>query len=242
MRAPAIETAAEVRSRVQSIAAGVRLTLFAAAVGLIYAFTTWDGTHRGRVVALFGVMAALGSLMWLLPSERIVRSPHRETFFLLWSIAHIALIGALAASDGGTKSPLALLFFLPVAFAALSYPLPSVVVIGAIDVLTCVGVGVGQAKASPDPVHLGFFATCLAMMAVLCAGEAHDHDRQREDLARVSRADPLTGCLNGRGFEERLEAEVDAGMRTGRRPALVVLDLDHFQDVNDTRGHQAGDR
>src|SRR5437763_1175117 len=107
--------------------------------------------------------------------------------------------------------------------------------------LTLFAAGVGQAKASRDPVHLAFFATCLGMTAVLCAWEAHDHDRQREDLARVSRADPLTGCLNRRGFEERLDAEVDNGMRTGRRTALVVLDLDHFKDVNDTRGHEAGD-
>ena len=241
MRAHAIDDAAEVRSRVQSIAAGVRLTVFSGAVGLIYSFTTWGGHNRGQVVALFAGMAALGVLTWLLPSEGIVRSRHRETFFLLWSVAQIGLIGGLAAYDG-PKSPFALLFFLPVAYAALSYPLPSVVVIGAIDVLTCVGVGVLSAKDAPDPVHLGFFATCLAMTAVLCAWEAHDHDRQRDDLNRISRADPLTGCLNRRGFEERLDAEIDYGMRSGRRTALVVLDLDHFKDVNDTRGHEAGDR
>src|SRR3954452_3612641 len=241
MRAPAIDDAAEVRSRVQSIAAGVRLMLFGTAAGLIYSFATLDGPHRGHLIALFGGMAALGLLMWALPSELIVRSRHRETFFLLWSVAHIALIGALAASDGGAKSPLALLFFLPVAFAALSYPLPSVVVIGAVDVLTFVGAGLLHANPTPDPVHLGFFATCLAMTALLCAWEAHDHDQQREDLAHISRADPLTGCLNRRGFEERLDAEIDSGMRTGRRTALVVLDLDHFKDVNDTRGHAAGD-
>src|SRR3954452_22355735 len=242
MRAPAIDDAAEVRSRVQSIAAGVRLMLFGTAAGLIYSFATLDGPHRGHLIALFGGMAALGLLMWALPSELIVRSRHRETFFLLWSVAHIALIGALAASDGGTKSPLALLFFLPVAFAALSYPLASVVLIGATDVLTFVGVGLTATKPAPDPVHLGFFATCLGITTVICAWEAHDHERQREDLARISRADPLTGCLNRRGFEERLDAEIDSGMRTGRRTALVVLDLDHFKDVNDTRGHEAGDK
>src|SRR3954451_4086599 len=242
MRAPAIDDAAEVRNRVQSIAAGVRLMLFGTAAGLTYSFATLDGPHRGQLIALFGGMAALGLLMWALPSELIVRSRHRETFFLLWSVAHIALIGALASSDGGAKSPLALLFFLPVSFAALSYPLPSVVVIGAVDVLTFVGAGLLHANPTPDPVHLGFFATCLDMTALLCAWVAHDHDQQREDLAHISRADPLTGCLNRRGFEERLDAEIDSGMRTGRRTALVVLDLDHFKDVNDTRGHEAGDK
>src|SRR2546421_2633158 len=106
-------------------------------------------------------MTARGALTWLLPSERVVRSRYREAFFLLWSVGQVALIGALAASDGGTKSPLALLFFLPVTFAALSYPLASVALIGAVDVLTFVGVGLVATKPAPDPVHLSFFATCL---------------------------------------------------------------------------------
>jgi diguanylate cyclase (GGDEF)-like protein/putative nucleotidyltransferase with HDIG domain len=242
LRAQPIDDPAEVRSRVQSLAAGVRLVLFSTAAGLIYTFATLEGVHRPRLFALWGCTAVFGLLTWLLPYERVVRSRRREAFFLLWSIVQIALIGALAASDGGTKSPLALLFFLPVAFAALSYPLASVVLIGATDVLTFVGVGLTATKPAPDPVHLGFFATCLGITTVICAWEAHDHERQREDLARISRADPLTGCLNRRGFEERLDAEIDSGMRTGRRTALVVLDLDHFKDVNDTRGHEAGDR
>lgn len=49
--------------------------------------------------------------------------------------------------------------------------------------------------------------------------------------------DPLTGLLNRRRFEEEVEAAVVRG--TG---ALMVLDLDHFKLVNDTRGHHAGDR
>jgi diguanylate cyclase (GGDEF)-like protein/putative nucleotidyltransferase with HDIG domain len=242
LRAQAIDDPAEVRSRVQSVAAGVRLVLVSAAAGATYTFATFGGENRGKLLGLFAAMAALGILTWILPSERVVRSRYREAFFLLWSVSQVALIGALAALDGGTKSPLALLFFLPVTFAALSYPLASVVLIGAVDVLTFVGVGVMATKPAPDPVHLSFFATCLGVTAVMCAWEAHDHDRQRDDLARISRADPLTGCLNRRGFEERLDAEIDSGMRTGRRTALVVLDLDHFKDVNDTRGHEAGDK
>src|SRR5438874_10184794 len=93
-----IDDPSEVRSRVQSIAAGVRLVLFSTAAGTIYALTTWDGAKSGRLLGLLGGMAALGVIAWMLPSERIVRSRHRETCFLLWSIAQIGLIGALAAT------------------------------------------------------------------------------------------------------------------------------------------------
>ena len=57
----------------------------------------------------------------------------------------------------------------------------------------------------------------------------------------MSRADPLTGCLNRRGFEERFDAELSRAARTGRPLGLIMLDLDHFKEINDTRGHAAGD-
>ena len=58
----------------------------------------------------------------------------------------------------------------------------------------------------------------------------------------LSRADPLTGALNRRGFTERFEAELSDHVRHGSRPlGLIVVDLDDFKTVNDTRGHAAGD-
>jgi diguanylate cyclase (GGDEF)-like protein len=54
-------------------------------------------------------------------------------------------------------------------------------------------------------------------------------------------SDPLTGCLNRRGFEQALAREIARASRTGTDLALLVLDLDHFKLVNDTYGHPAGD-
>ena len=145
-------------------------------------------------------------LFVLIPHERVVRSRWREPFFLLWSITQIALTAVVVAADGGSTSPLALLFFIPVIFAALSYPLASVVTIAALDYVAYVAVGVAGDR--PDPEYVGFFALCLGCTAVLCGWHARNQDRRREALARVSRADPLTGCLNRRGFEERFDSEL----------------------------------
>jgi diguanylate cyclase (GGDEF)-like protein len=239
IRAATVEDHAELRSRVQSIEVGSRLTAAAFAAATAYAFATWGSAHRSLVVALLAAAAIWALAPLAIGPERIVRNRRREHLFLGWSVGTIVLVGALVAADGGARSPLALLLFLPLAFAALSYPLPSVVAIGTVDVVVFAAVGLAVGHASQP--YLALFASCLAITALLCAWEARDHGRQRRALAKISRADPLTACLNRRGFEERLEAEIDSSSRSGGSFGLVVLDLDHFKAVNDTRGHAAGD-
>jgi diguanylate cyclase (GGDEF)-like protein len=229
----------EVRSRAESIGVGVRLTLATCAAGWLYVAATWEQHNRNLIASLFGIGAIVALLFVLIPHERVVRSRWREPFFVLWSVSNIALTTGVVWADGGSTSPLALLFFVPVVFAALSYPLPSVIAISALDYIAYVAVGVAATR--PDQQYVGFFAFSLACVAVLCGWHARNQDRRRSALARVSRADPLTGCLNRRGFEERFDAELSRAARTGRPLGLVMLDLDRFKQINDTRGHAAGD-
>ena len=63
-----------------------------------------------------------------------------------------------------------------------------------------------------------------------------------QELARQAGQDPLTGLHNRRRFEEELRAELSRSHRYGVAGALLMLDLDRFKQVNDTLGHQAGDR
>src|SRR6185295_2524200 len=229
----------ELRARSESIGAGVRLALVICAAGWLYVAATWDRPDRYLIASLFGIGVIVALLFVLIPHERVVRSRWREPFFLLWSATNIALIAVVVAADGGSTSPLALLFFVPVVFAALSYPLASVITISALDYIAYVAVGVAGER--PDQQYVGFFAFSLACIAVLCGWHARNQDRRRAALSHVSRADPLTGCLNRRGFEERFDAELSRASRTGRPLGLVTLDLDEFKEVNDTRGHAAGD-
>ena len=53
--------------------------------------------------------------------------------------------------------------------------------------------------------------------------------------------DPLTGLPNRAMFEERAREAVARAQRRGETAALLFLDLDHFKDVNDSLGHDAGD-
>lgn len=62
------------------------------------------------------------------------------------------------------------------------------------------------------------------------------------ELENLAQNDPLTRLPNRRTLFERMENEMARAQRNGRGPALLMLDLDHFKDVNDTRGHQHGDQ
>ncbi|MFV3130456.1 diguanylate cyclase [Niveispirillum sp. KHB5.9] len=62
-----------------------------------------------------------------------------------------------------------------------------------------------------------------------------------ERLAEQATRDPLTGIHNRRAFMERLDQEWSAALRHGQPFCVLMLDLDHFKEVNDTYGHLVGD-
>ena len=64
---------------------------------------------------------------------------------------------------------------------------------------------------------------------------------QRERLEALAGTDPLTGLANNRRFHETLERELERARREQGELALVLIDIDHFKDLNDARGHPFGD-
>jgi diguanylate cyclase (GGDEF)-like protein len=81
------------------------------------------------------------------------------------------------------------------------------------------------------------FCETIASQAAMAVRNAQLYEGLR---SRVER-DPLTGLLNHRAFYQRLEVELARANRSGRPPVVMLLDLDDFKAINDTRGHLAGD-
>jgi diguanylate cyclase (GGDEF)-like protein/PAS domain S-box-containing protein len=63
-----------------------------------------------------------------------------------------------------------------------------------------------------------------------------------ERLRHIADHDALTGLYNRRRFEQELDRHIIHGRRYGMDGALLIIDLDHFKQVNDGHGHRAGDR
>ncbi|MBX5439933.1 MAG: diguanylate cyclase [Solirubrobacteraceae bacterium] len=128
--------------------------------------------------------------------------------------------------------------------------------------------GGGAAEASDDGAHALAHALSgtepgelLGMLSVVRAGAPfEDRDREllsylagsasvsiqnvalHEAVQRQAVTDELTGLFNHRRFQEAIVAEVERARRFGQPMSLVMLDIDHFKRVNDTHGHQQGDR
>jgi diguanylate cyclase len=67
-------------------------------------------------------------------------------------------------------------------------------------------------------------------------------ERELEEASAMIREDQLTGALNRRGMEEAFARELSRAARLSAPLAVALLDIDHFKRLNDSLGHQAGDR
>ena len=62
------------------------------------------------------------------------------------------------------------------------------------------------------------------------------------ELRRLAVYDPVTGVWNRRHGQELMAADLEQARGSSQRLTVLMLDIDHFKSVNDTHGHQAGDR
>lgn len=72
-------------------------------------------------------------------------------------------------------------------------------------------------------------------------GVAIENAQLHAEMRRLSQTDPLTGLYNRRGLDERMQVEILRAKRYRHPLSVMMIDIDHFKNYNDTHGHPEGD-
>jgi diguanylate cyclase (GGDEF)-like protein len=80
-----------------------------------------------------------------------------------------------------------------------------------------------------------------ALVAITIEDDVFLSLRRLEPTLAAAKCDPLTGLMNRLGYERRLNEEWARATRRGTSLAVIVLDIDHFKQINDAFGHPVGD-
>ncbi len=210
--------------------AGIPLTF---APALVWAGVQSFYGRRVPVAALVAGMCAFIAIS-LLPGDIDHRKWSVAVQFGVWTV-YLLLAVASLWSNGEEKLPgrRALMVLLSV---------HAVIFIGGFyEQLT----GTFDATAPPDLltwfgiIHFEsiFYAGGTAVVVTLMT-----RDRREQKILETAKTDSLTGAVNRQAFFEDAERLLERCRKDGSPYSMVMFDLDHFKNINDTRGHQAGDR
>jgi diguanylate cyclase (GGDEF)-like protein len=119
-----------------------------------------------------------------------------------------------------------------------------------LSVLIFIGLYVGLLPFSPLLMHsipAGTWVESIMLAAAVgtqvkaLRGQQQRLAAQTRELSLLSQLDPLTGLSNRRAYDSVVPVEIDRCVRRGRTASLLVVDIDHFKQVNDNFGHGFGD-
>jgi diguanylate cyclase (GGDEF)-like protein len=223
-----------------------------------------DGRYRRRTIAI----AVIGNVVPVAVAIATDFSSHHTVFFVGAAIACVAplivvsvprryrvvfylgayggLIGLtmLQAYSGGAASGYAILMMMAMIWFGLQSS-DRELIAGLTLLAACAYLPMLVFGPPAYPVSWGH-ATLLVIVGATVAGSlrtlTREMQRLNRDLREQATLDDLTGLLNRRGWGETAPRELARASRLGTPVALVLLDLDAFKELNDTRGHAEGDR
>jgi diguanylate cyclase (GGDEF)-like protein len=222
----------------RAIRTGGRQGLAGPALAAVYTLGTWGAPHRPTMLAVAVTSMTISGLLWW-RADAVARWRIRTAVRWFASLISLACLTVLTALGGGVAGPLGALLPISLIFFALITPPRQFVVIASAGFAAYWAVALFGAPAPPG--YPLVYTLAFIGLSYLCLSHAGALVSLRRRLATVSRNDPLTHCLNRRGFEERMRARMAEARRTGQPFTLILADLDAFKSVNDTYGHQAGD-
>lgn len=237
---------------------------------VIFTLITWPSLGDGFLLLWCAFIVSMNSYIAhrnRKSTRRIVKSVSRKAirrvvlFSILsgapWGILPIVAFGAGSSFDRlmilmvstGMAAGATFMLYRTLA-ACIAY---SIVVLGPLFVVCMVS---DTGDLWPLAMYTVVFGTYLVSLSANICNTARERDKSLEELSatviqlekahrRISHLafyDDVTGLPNRTTYTERLTQEVERGAETGEGLVVLMLDLDRFKDVNDTLGHEFGDR
>ena len=103
------------------------------------------------------------------------------------------------------------------------------------------GVKKGALVTFRDVTHIEEHREELEHMLSMLRSSADEIERKNAELEILATQDALTGCLNRRAFFQKFDELFKGSNATGQPLSCIMIDNDHFKNVNDTYGHHIGD-
>ena len=209
---------------VLAAASFVRIALFCAYFAKAPAGAALLAWERPYVVTLLASSAIWGfGCAWMMPRESLLHQV--MTLFVLIGMAGAAL-AAYSAIRWLVIATLAVVLLPATIWLLATGERPAFIIGG--GVILFLGSSLRATRVISDTLQQNFEMTYQLRLA-------------KEDAERMASTDLLTGLPNRRAFLDLANAPFEYCRRNGLAAAAVVLDLDHFKQINDTYGHAAGD-
>jgi diguanylate cyclase (GGDEF)-like protein len=198
-----------------------------------------------RNVVVIGVLLGFAGFVLLFRYARpFAKHTHFKLAFEI--LVMLAFLTAVLAFSGGVHSPLVNLFLLPVVTAALALGKRAAALVVAL-VIVCYAL-IGMLTEGVQGLNAQFGIAAVGVLApfVLVAFSTtllvDNINTAKSRIRALSERDELTSLYNMRAFVRLAEAEHDAASRGERRYSVLMIDIEHLKNINDTYGHEAGSR
>jgi diguanylate cyclase (GGDEF)-like protein len=197
--------------------------------------------HLWLTLTLLGMFSAA---IVVFRSQRLFRSRTRFRLSVeSWSM--MAFVTGVLCLTGRGASPMLNLYLLPVILSALT--LGRLVTLLQVGVICMVHVALALATPGLQVLSLGYASAAVGelspilLVGYLTATLAADVTEAREHIEALAQTDPLTGVLNLRTFNAAWQRVHTAGEAAQAPYAVLMVDVDHLKNVNESFGHAAGD-
>jgi diguanylate cyclase (GGDEF)-like protein len=184
-------------------------------------------------------LLAVAGVLFKVADKAIELVSHPEyLLFAAWGGSQL-MIALAVVLTGGPRSPAMAWFAIPIVTLSARFPTRGVLLGLGVTVAMMIAVAFGsdaQAVIAKPPLLIMPLALAIAV-AILSTALMHSDVIHRSEAV----IDPLTGMLNRNSLKDRTVELAHQSERTGQPVGLIVGDLDHFKQINDSHGHATGD-